>query len=204
MAIKLYYVPMSRAGRARWILEELAIPYELHRLDVGAKESRQAAYLALNPTGHVPTLVDGDQVVYKSLAVVLYLADRYGAARGLAPAVDAADRGAYLTWTTYAIGTIEKELAIYDRHTRRLPAGERVAAVAEAAKRDFAEALGPVEAALAGKEHLVGGRFTAADVMMVSVLEWAAELGLLAGHTALGDYVRRQASRPAARRARAD
>jgi glutathione S-transferase len=203
MATTLYYAPMSRAGRARWMLEELAIPYQLHRLDVEAKEHKQAAYLALNPTGHIPTLVDGDQVVYKSLAIVLYLGDRYGVPKGLAPAADDKERGKYLTWTTYAIATLEKELALYDRHTRRLPEGERVASVAAAAKRSFLEAIAPLEQALPGKTTLLA-RFSGADVLTVSVLEWAKEIGVLAGRSALDAYVGHNVQRAAAQRARAD
>lgn len=203
MATTLYYVPMSRAGRARWMLEELELPYQLHRLDVQAKENKQAPYLALNPTGHVPTLVDGDQVVYKSLAIVLYLGDRYGVAKSLAPAADAKERGKYLTWTTYAIATIEKELAMYDRHTRRLPEGERIASVAASAKQSFLEATAPLEQALAGKTTLLA-QFSGADVLTVSVLEWAKELGVLAGRPALDAYVRHSLQRPAAQRSRAD
>jgi len=164
------------------MLEELEIPYELQRLDAAARENRQPAYLALNPTAHVPTLVDDGQRIFRSLAIVLYLADRYGIAKGLAPAVDGADRGAYLMWTTFSIVTVEKELAIYDRHSRRLPPEERVGPVAAAAKSGFADAVAPVADALAGQPYLVGGRFSAADLLMASVLDWARDLGLLAAH----------------------
>ena len=57
--MKLYYVPRTRAGRPRWLLEELEVPYELVRLDVVAKANRTPEYLAIHPHGAVPALVDG-------------------------------------------------------------------------------------------------------------------------------------------------
>src|SRR6266581_3251982 len=105
--MKLYYVPMTRSNRPRWLLEELGAPYEIVRLDIGAKENRRAEYLALNPLGHVPTLVDGDLVLFETLAICLYLADKFYE-RGLAPSFESPERAAYLQWTVFATVSAEK------------------------------------------------------------------------------------------------
>ncbi len=57
--MKLYYAPKTRAGRVRWMLEELGVPYELHRLDLASGEHRTPEYLAVHPLGRVPALLDG-------------------------------------------------------------------------------------------------------------------------------------------------
>lgn len=202
--MKLFYVPMTRAVRARWMLEELEVPYELVRLDVSQKQNRQPEYLALNPTGHVPTLVDDDgRPIYETLAIILWLADRFPD-KGLAPPIASPERGAYLQWMVFSIASLERYADLYSHHTTRLPEADRVPGVAAAARKAFLDHARVVDAHLDDKEYLVGGRFSAADLAMAAVLGWARMMGLLAELPRLEDYVRRCASRPAAKRSRAD
>lgn len=204
MTLKLYYVPHTRAGRARWMLEELAVPHELVRLDVTKKQNREPEYLALNPTGHVPTLVTDDGgAIYESAAILLWLGDRYPD-KGLAPTVDSHERGAYLQWMIYAMVSLERHVELYGNHIGRLPEEERVPSVAASAREAFIANARIVDAALDGKQYLVGDRFTAADLEMSSVLGWGRLAGLLAEMPRLEEYVRRCVSRPAAKRSRAD
>ncbi len=201
--MKLYYVPSTRAGRARWMLEELEIPYELHRLDPSVRENRQPPYLALNPLGTVPTLVDGDVVVYESLAICLYLADKFPD-KGLAPPPGSPERGPYYQWSVFSMVTLEKGLDLVNLHTVRLPEDKRIPQAAEMGRARFLEAAAVLDQALADREYLVGGRFTTADLVTGAVLGWGKLFGLLGDHPRLVDYVRRQVGRPAARRSRAD
>jgi glutathione S-transferase len=201
--MKLYYVPMTRSTRPRWLLEELGVPYDLVRLDVAAKENRRAEYLALNPLGHVPTLVDGDRVIYETLAICLYLSDRF-LDRGLAPALDAPERAAYLQWMAFATATAER--AVEDVHEQIVGTAEedRQPRLVEKARLHFREAAGVLDQALEGRSYLVGERFGTADLMVGSVLNWARTLGLLGEHPRLDAYAKEQIARPACRRARAD
>jgi len=202
--MKLYYVPATRSTRPRWLLEELEVPYELVRLDSTAKENKQPEYLAINPTGHVPALVDDDgSAIFESLAICLHLADKFPE-KGLAPPIGDPERGRYLTWSVFSMVSIEKSVDVYNKHTVRLPEPERVPSVAATMARTFHEDAAVVEAALAGKEYLVCGRFTVADLMMSATLGWAKLLGLLAEHPVLEEYVRRNLARPAAKRGRKD
>ncbi len=201
--MKLYYVPMTRALRPRWLLEELEIPYDLVRLDPSKGENRTPAYLALNPTGHVPTLVDGGSVLYESAAMMLYLPDRFPD-KGLAPPIaNTADRAAYLKWIVYAVSEIEPGVHLQFQHGLRLPEEKRVPAIAAWGRERALAALAPVRATLAGREFLVGDRFTAADVLMASLLGWARMLGIV-DDPELVAYVKRHMARPAAKRAHAD
>ncbi len=201
--MKLYYVPQTRATRARWLLEEIGEPYELVRLDVAAKDNRTPEYLALNPLGQVPTLVDGDTVVFETAAVCLYLADRFPE-KHLAPPPGSPDRGPYYQWNVYVPATIEPALVQYFEHNARLPEDERVAWIAEKMHRRLREVFTSLQKILEGREYLVGDGFTAADVMMASALGWARLTGLLTDLPACEAYARRMMSRDAARRARKD
>jgi len=196
-------VPRTRAGRPRWLLEELEVPYELVRLDPAHGDNKKADYLELNPTGHVPTLVDGDVVLFESAAICLYLADKYPE-KGMAPAIGARERGAYLQWMVHAVADIDSPISGVDRHTNRLPPEQRIPAVIELERRRFQANVAALRRALAGRPYVLGETFSAADVMVASSLGWGKLLGLLAEEPALEEYVRRCVSRPAAKRSRAD
>jgi glutathione S-transferase len=201
--MKLYYAPQTRAGRVRWLLEELEVPYTLERLDLKARTNRTPEYLAIHPHGAVPTLVDGDVTLIESAAILLYLADKY-IERGLAPPLQSPERGAYYQWIVYAMVTAEKPGLDYLAHTVRLPEERPDPKVAEEARARFAEVARFVEGALAGHEYLVGDRFSAADVVMGSVMIVARIAGLLADYPNLAAYAKRLGDRPASKRARAD
>ncbi len=201
--MKLYYVPQTRSTRARWMLEEIGAPYELVRLDVAKRQNRDPEYLALNPLGHVPTLVDGDTAIYESAAVCMYLADRFPE-KELAPPPGSLLRGPYYQWLVYGPATIEPALVLYVDHHMRLPDGERVPRIAEKMRARLRDVFGAVQKSLGEREHLVGDRFSAADVMMGSILGWARLSGTLADHPSLEAYAKRMLARDAARRARAD
>jgi len=201
--MKLYYVPQTRSSRPRWLLEEIGAPYEIVRLDVAARENRKAEYLALNPLGHVPTLVDGGVAIYETLAICIYLADRFPDKR-LAPAPGDPKRGLYLQWMVFSVASIERIVEQVDDHVRRLPEADRQPRLADAARARFAELARVVATALGDREFLLGGDFSAADVMMASTFAWAKLLGLLAGFPSLEAYVHRAVTRPAAKRARSD
>lgn len=196
--MKLYYVPRTRATRPRWLLEELGLPYELVRLDVGVEENRQPAYLAIHPHGKVPALVDGDLNLIESAAICLHLADKHPE-KGLAPTVGTPERARYYQWILYAMATLEPVVARIAAGARELPEGER----GERARAAFADYVPVLERALGDHPYLLGEHFSAADVVLGSVLIWARFLGAF-DSPRLGAYVQRLADRPAYRRARAD
>lgn len=201
--MKLYYVPRTRAGRPRWLLEELEVPYELVRLDVGAKENRTPEYLAIHPHGAVPSLVDGAVTIHESAAICLYLADKH-IDKGLAPPFQSAERAYYYQWILYAMTTAEGPVLEYFRHAVQLPAEQRNQSLADAARARFEEIAGAVERGLAGRDFLLGAELSAADVVLGSILMVARAGKLLDGHPALAAYVARLSERPALKRSRAD
>ena len=191
--MKLYYAPLSRSFRAFWMLEELGVPYERERVDVRAGAHKQPAYLAVNPSGKVPALVDRGVAISESGALCAYLADRFPE-RGLAPALDAPERGAYLRWMFYAVGVMEPSFtdAVLKRESPNF----------SVAWGDWKSVAGVVGDALAPGPWLLGPRFSAADVMVGSVVQWGVEVAkLLAGDAALVAYCERFRARPAFQRA---
>lgn len=89
-----------------WCLEEIGQPFERNVLSLRAGEHKKPDYLAINPSGKVPALVDGEEVITESAAICTYLADKYADAR-LAPAVNSPHRGEYLRWMFFTVGVME-------------------------------------------------------------------------------------------------
>jgi len=202
--ITLYHSPQSRSVRPRWLLEELGVPYDVVRINLAAGEQKRPGYLKINPNGTVPALVDGDLRLFESAAICQYLADKFPE-KALAPRLGTPERGLYYQWIHFAMSGLEPPILALFMHTIRLPEPERLPAVAAAARPQLAGALDVVEHALAGREHILGAQFTAADVMLGSLLGWARIMRFLADERPnVSGYVERVTARPAFRRASAD
>jgi glutathione S-transferase len=184
------------------MLEELEVPYELMRLDPKQGENKTPGYLAINPTGKVPSLVDGEVTMFESAAIVAYLGDKF-ADKKLAPPVGSNDRAAYYQWLFFGMTTLEQPLSLYTSHTVSLSPEKRVAHVAAEAKEEADRALGALESSLGDRDWLLG-RFTGADIIVGGSVLWASSLKLLEGHPTLASYARRIKERPAFRRSRQD
>jgi len=177
------------------MLEELGVPYELIAVDLGAKENRQPGYLRVHPLGQVPALVDGDVTVFESIAICMYLADRFPE-RGLAPPASSPLRAPYYQWLLFCPSTIEPAIGRWSQHS-----GDVVEAEREKARARFGEAADLLTRALATREHMLGDTFSTVDIIVGSNLNWARRAGLLDGLDVLSGYVDRLLARPAARRA---
>lgn len=201
--MKLYYVKGTRAARPRWLLEELGVPYQLVRLDPSKKENRQPEYLAVHPLGHVPALVDQDTNLIESAAICMYLADKFPEKK-MAPPVGTKERGQYYQWMLYAMATMEPPIVQIVMHSRFLPPEKRNPTVVEDSKARLKDVFGVLEKRLEGKQYLVGDAFSAADVVIAAMLNWASGLGLLEGFPTLQAYTKALTARPAFQRAYAD
>ncbi|MCK6592418.1 MAG: glutathione S-transferase family protein [Polyangiaceae bacterium] len=199
--MKLYFAPNTRAVRPRWLLEELEVPYVLERLDLSKGEHKSLDYMKIHPHGAVPSLVDGSLAMFESAAIVMYLADKYPE-KGLAPAPGTPDRGLYYQWILYSMTTLEPPLLQYFLHTRMYSEEKRSAAAAEEARGRIEEIWKILAHELRDRTYIVGNHFTAADVMLGSMIGWAKPMGLLdkAGPE-ITEYLGRLAERPAHKRA---
>jgi glutathione S-transferase len=203
--MKLYFMPRTRSIRPRWLLEELEVPYELVKLDASSQEQRAPDYRTVNPFGEVPALVDGEVTLFESLAICLYLADLFPEKR-LAPPPGSLERGPYYQWMVFAEGRLDAAVMAFYWHVQ-LPeaeqAGTQKQAELAAHRARLEQVLEVLNAALDGCECLVGGQFTAADLVTASILHLANHLKLLEAHPRLVAYTYRHCQRPAVRRAMA-
>ena len=178
--IKLYGGKMNRGGRCILALEECGLQYELCDINLQKGDHKKPDYLALNPNGTVPTLVDGDTVIWESIAINLYLAEKYG--KGLMPSAPE-ERGHVYQWSVWAIATLEPHLAAVFLNRVMLPEKERNPAAADAGVARATEHLQVLDKVLDGKHSLVGGRFTIADINVGHMVAWANMIGIDLGRT---------------------
>ena len=194
--LTLYHIAPSRSSIVPWMLEEIGEPYDIHLLSMKRGENRQPDYLAINPMGKVPALRHGDVVITEASAICAYLADAFPQAN-LAPPIGDRRRGPYLKWLFFSPGCIEP--AIMDRAFPR----KEAAPVAALGYGDFETVLDVVAKAVSKGQHILGGQFTAADVVIGSALRWGMAFKLLPERPEFVAYVGRLAERPALKRSEA-
>lgn len=162
--------------------------------------TKKKDYLKIHPLAKVPALEIDNTIVFESLGICLYLADRFADA-GLAPLVtDKVHRASYCTWMAFSTGTLEP--AIFEQ-VRAKKAEER-----GIARIDLGPALTPFESVasyierhLAERPYLLGDRMTAADILNGAMMAWAHSIGLLEGRKSIQAWVANLKSRPAYARA---
>jgi glutathione S-transferase len=172
--LTIYGVYRSRASRNIWLANELGLPFklvpvmQLYRLPnpppAGVVHTRSPEFLKANPNGHVPSIEDDGLVLHESLAINIYLAKKHGGP--LAPA-NAAEDGQLAMWSLWAATEVETQALniLYHRATNPKIADEAIAAL----RAPFAV----LDAALAKDGHLMGGRFTVADINVAEVMRYA-------------------------------
>ena len=192
----VHHLNDSRSQRVLWLLEELALPYEIRHYQRDATTRLAPPELrAVHPLGKSPVLTDGAQTVIESGAIVDYLIRRHGGGR-LQPATDSAQYDVYQQWLHYAEGSAMLPLML-KLYVGRL--GEAGAPLAPRIDSEIANHLGFVEQSLAGREWLLGDTFSGADIQMSFVGE--AMRGLRARFPNIDAWVRRFQARPAYRQA---
>lgn len=202
MDIKFYYAPMTSATRVHWALEELGVPYEKVKLDLSAGDQKKPEYLALNPNGKVPLIVAEGQPIFESLAILLYLGERFGVEKGLFPPPNPARADAF-TWMSWGSVTLGEALTRFLRNTSdRFPAEERNPAAAEAAKKDLHAAIAMLDKHLENKQFMLGDDFSLVDVSIASLMPFMARLGVdTSAYGNVNAWVGRCITRPALGRA---
>jgi glutathione S-transferase len=196
--LRIYGVARTRAFRALWVAEELGIPYEHRSVEIGDAGARTPEFLALNPNGRLPVIVDGDFVLPESLAITLYLAKKYSNGR-LYP-VKVEDEARVWQWSFWAIAEVDRGVNIWSLHAVRLPPAERNTALREEALKVIASPFKVLDAAVAQQPYLLGNDFTIADLNVAAVISRAADMDLSAWPS-LKAWLDRCLDRPAARSA---
>lgn len=177
--MQLYGGQQTRAAIVRWYLEELGISYEFVVMDMQAGAHKQANFLAINPMGKVPALVDGATKIWESGAILLYLAD----SQGKMPQ-EPQSRGLVYQWVLFANATLPPAM------------------IAEAKATQLPKLLAAVDGALAGQQFLVADTFSVADVALASILSYGQMLFQIdfSPYPAIQSYLGEMTQRPAFRK----
>lgn len=194
--IVVHHLNDSRSQRVLWLLEELGLPYEIrhHQRDPVTRLAPPALQ-AVHPLGKAPVVEADGQTLFESGAIVDHLIRRHGGGR-LQPDPASSDFVAYQQWLHYAEGSAMLPLML-KLYTSRL--GDAAAPLKPRIDSELANHLGFVDRALQGREWLVGGTLSGADVQMSFVGE--AARGLRTSYPAMDAWVRRFQQRPAYQRA---
>jgi glutathione S-transferase len=202
-AIKLYGYPPTRTIRVLWILRELGVEFEFINVDPTKGELRKPEFLAVNPAGKLPALVDGDFALTESVAIVLYLAEKYPD-RGFLPTGLKARAEVY-RWLLFTATELEQPLWRIARNTAVYPPEKRVAIDVPIAKQDFLDMAAVLERHMQGRQFIVGDAVTVADFVAAYTLDMATmvpsrdnEPKLLDRLPRLREYLERMYERPKA------
>jgi glutathione S-transferase len=214
MSLTIYGIAASRAVRPLWAATELGLRFEHVPLNYQTGATRTPEFLAINPNGHIPVVVDhratgvgdegGEVVVWESMAGALYIARHHGQPDGLSitPATPSEDADA-LRWSFWTVSECESDALTVLMHRMVMPLERRKTELADAAERRLAVPLQVIEQHLAaqqarGQAYLAAARFTVADLCVASVLNWVRPArALMNAHPLTHDWVLRCIERPA-------
>ena len=202
MGITLYFAPRTRYGRVRWMLEELGVAYDLKIVDVENGENDRVEYRRIHPLGDVPALVDDELTVLDPTAICMYLADRFPD-RKMAPEMSTPERAQYYQWLAMASSTVEPVVQTIFDATVTSPDPVRSPPILAAAMKRWREVAKALDVAMGSKAYFVGERFTAADIILGSILNWAGQMDLLEDYPDLKSYAHYLTSRGAYKKAAA-
>lgn len=189
--ITLYHSPKSRSTRILWLLEELDVPYAVRQVSIFRPMTGEGAPDPANPhpDKRVPAIDHDGEVVTESMGIVLYLTDTFPAA-GLGPVAGEAGRGSYVSWLAWY--SAEMEPAMF-----AAMAGELESAPMK--RRNYDAMIARIKNALAQGPYLMGERFTGADLLVGSAINFARPA--FPASAVFDDYLARCKARPAMQRA---
>lgn len=174
--LTLWHCSDARSFRALWALEELGLNYALRMLPFPPRVFKKD-YLAENPLGTIPLLVDGDTRMTESSAIPHYLSTKYGKGR-LARGPEDPDYGAYLNWLHHGEATLTFPQTLFIRYTILEPEDRRLPRVGEDYKQWFLARLRLAEQTLAdGRDSILGTGFSNADISVGYAVQLALILG---------------------------
>jgi len=194
--MKLYEFAPTRSIRARWTLQELGIDFAAVTVNLLKGEHRRPEFLKINPAGKLPVLVDGDVVLTESIAIAVYLAEKYSEKRFIP--TDLRQRAQFDRWLLFTATELEQPLWRMARHTAVYPPEKRLPAEVDLAKEDFAAMAEVLEDHMDGRTFVAGNAVTVADFVLAYTLDWAKTARVLDRYPRLEAYLERMYARPRA------
>ena len=196
--LRIYGIARTRAFRALWMAMELGLDYEHDPVEIGDAGARTPEFLAINPNGRLPVIVDDGFVLFESLAITLYLAKKHSSRR-LYPTTLEGEARAW-QWSLWAVTEVDRGVNIWSLHAVRLPPAERDADKRADALKVLVAPFKVLDAAVSKEPYLLGGEFTVADLNVAAVISRVIEMDLSATPN-LKAWLTRCLERPAARQA---
>ena len=173
--LTLYGAMASRAHRTVWMLKELGLPFEHVPPPFMDGSTRQPAFLSINPNGRVPVIDDDGFIVFESMAINLYLARKHGGP--LAPA-NLHEEALAMQWSFWVVTEVEKPLLFAAANRKLFGEGGRDEEQAQMAITKLDRPFKVLDAHLARQAHLLGERFTVADLNVATVMDLAPQCGI--------------------------
>lgn len=205
MTLTLFHAPRTRSVRVRWLLEEMGLDHELHRLEFTRGDVGGEDYRKVTPLQKVPAIKDGDVVMIESIAIMQYITRRYGPTPLAPEAMDAAYPD-YLQYLHFGEAGLNIYVSMLLGHVALLPEEQRVPGIARWAEDETRKALGVIDHGLNGNDYLAAGRFTAADISVAYMLYLLKLIGKLesTANDRILEYWERVTAREAWKAASAD
>ena len=204
--LTLWGVGTSRTVRAHWAMAELGLAYETRAIGARTGETQTAEYTALNPRQKIPLLQDGDFCIGESAAIVAYLSRTYSRGEKSLIPLPPREYAAWLEWMFFIVAELDSTSLYVMRRHRADALGHIYGVAPDVVARSgeyFRKQLRHVETALAdGRIYLMGDRFSSADILLTTCLEWAItyEVGICDN---AHPYLERIRERPAYQRGKA-
>ncbi len=172
---QLYYFPLNASMAPHFILEALQVDFELIKVDRQNNAHKSKEYLALNPAGRIPTLVDEGQTIFESPAICIHLAESHPKSSLIPPVADKS-RADFYQWMMYLTNTLQAELMLYfypEKHTTDQSA---TGAIVKAQEDILHAILLLLDKQLTDKKYLLGDKISICDYFFFMLAIWADEL----------------------------
>lgn len=168
----LFYYPRNASWAPHLILEELGVDFKLELIDRTQNAHKSEDYMRLNPTGRIPTLIVGDQAIFESAAIALYLCEQHPSG-DLIPQ-DPIDRARCYQWLLYLCSSVQSELMVYFYPQRHVAEGEQAAQLKAVQETRITEMYALLDKEIANSEFLLGDKISVCDYFLFMLCHWAS------------------------------
>ncbi|MGF1747928.1 glutathione S-transferase family protein [Vibrio cionasavignyae] len=169
---QLYYYPNNASLAPHFLLHHMGLDYQLILVDKQSNSQKSSDYLALNPAGRIPTLIDDGTVIFESPAICIHLCEQHPQ-HGLIPLLGSHTRAHFFQWLTYLNNTLQAELMVRYYPHRHTNDERTIPNVIAAQDERIAESLSVINDQLKGRQYLLGEQLTACDFFLFMLSEWS-------------------------------
>ena len=171
----LYYYPYNASLLPHMALREAGVEFELRLVDRNRNEQTSPDYLARNPNGRIPVLLDGDLVLFEAAATTMHIADRHPDS-GLAPALGTPERAHFYKWMVHLTNTPQAEYRAWFYPAEHATDAACAAGVKRAAHERLVRMFDLIATQLGPGPWLLGERFSAADLFLFMLVGWGQDM----------------------------